>query len=514
MGYYYDEKAAQRPIDWIEAYCTYPDGEKAGQLIVLEEFHKDILRNAFGWRRKDNDARKYQMVYVEIPRGNAKSTIATCIGLYMLIGEGEKACEVYCCAGSAKQATKVFKPAKMMVSQNEDLDSLLRVYDKSIVDQETYSTMEAISADAPRQHGHKPNCILFDELHVQPNAELYDAMRTGMTKKRQPIMFMFTTAGLTGTFAEEIHNYAISVREGVIKDESWLVYIYAASLDDDPFCESTWIKANPGWNFINHEAFRQVANEAKNKPLFLNRFKRLHLNIWTGSVSAFIPIEVWDKCNMGHKKIAESRKGYFGLDYGSKRDLSSLAEFYPPEEEDGVFDLLIWFWCPDDTIRDREVNENVNFPSWAEEGHISAVPGNLVDLPVLREFIEDRWSKHDIVRMGYDRNRLEQLVAEMQRDGYDLDPVPQTANALNEPMQMLLDLCMAGRLNHRGHPVLRWQIGHLVTYEDTGGQHRPDKRRSRDRIDGVAATINAIYQYLEDTKAPSVAQSALTSGLL
>src|SRR5690606_34550299 len=147
------------------------------------------------------------------------------------IGDKEGAAELYACAGSTAQARKLFDPAKIMVTNSTDLSSVLKVQRSSIIDQDTWSSFQVVSAEGKLQHGHKPHGIFFDELHVQPNDKLWEAFTTAMKKRNQPMMWVFTTAGVAGSFAEEIHDYAIKVRDGVIEDETFLPFIFAADIE-------------------------------------------------------------------------------------------------------------------------------------------------------------------------------------------------------------------------------------------------------------------------------------------
>lgn len=231
--FFFDEEAADRVVEWIETYCTHTDGDQMGEPLLLEPFQKEILRTAFGWKQKSNGYRRYTRIYVEIPRGNGKSALGSAIGLYLLIGDREGAAEVYSCAGSKDQARKVFQPAKIMAENHPVLGEILKIQAQSLVDFESFSTFQVVSADGKLQHGHKSHGIIFDELHVQPNDELYEAFRTSMAKRKQPMLWIFTTAGLAGTFAEEIHDYAVNVRDGVFEDDGFLPFIFAADKDED-----------------------------------------------------------------------------------------------------------------------------------------------------------------------------------------------------------------------------------------------------------------------------------------
>lgn len=520
--YYFDEEAAQEVLDWIETFIPYPDGDNAGQPITLLPFQKEIISDAFGWKRTRDQRRKHSIVYIEIPKGNAKSTLVTALCLYMLV-KGETASEIYCCAGSSKMARKVFHPAKVMVALSADLREALKVYDFSITDKETYGRIEVISADGEMQHGHKPNFIAFDELHVQPNSELWDSMRAGLTKKKEPMMFVMTTAGLTSTFAEQIHNYAIGVKTGVIKAPHWLVKIWAADLDADPFKEETWKACNPGWQFINQEEFRNEAKEAESNPIYLNNFKRLHLNIWTGSQEAFIPVEKWDLCNFGKIDMQRRRTAFMGIDNAVTRDICAAALLFPPDEVNPYFEIKLFGWCPSETIRDRTKNENVNYPQWVKEGWIHSVPGTSVESQALYDVLSPLHAKFDVVSVQYDRKFMNDLIVMLTNDGWTCEPMAQDTTRQHEAIEMLTNLVLNKkekdgvfvpdpRLNHEGNPIFRWMIGNAVTYMDTGGLKRVDKKGSRDKIDYVAAAIMAFYGYLQSVKEPQE-ESALTKEL-
>ena len=503
MKWTYDKDRAERAVNWIETYGTYPDGEKAGDPIAVLPYFKDILQQAFG--TVDNKGHlRYSVIYCEVPRGNAKSTNGSLVGLYSLVGIPGKAREVYCCAGSRDQATKVFAPAKIMAGQNEDLQTILRVYEKAIVDTEQISTFKVLAAEGYKQHGHKTDVCIFDELHVQPNSNLWDAMRTSMTKKKDPMLWVFTTAGNTGTFAEEIHNYAVQVQNGSIEDERWLVRIYAADVNDDPFDEEVHKKCNPAWDIINQNQFRATANEAQNSPLFLNTFKRYHLNMWTGAETAFLSIYDWDK---GKQQLNiddfEGLKCYAGLDYAQKRDLSAYCELYPPQGDLTHYTCFVWFWCPEDTVHDKEQTENVNYELWVDQGRIFATEGNFQDQDSMREFIISRLDKVDWQALGIDPSRTDKLRSDLIHHYADYEGLKVRSTKqgewLNTAIDFLEELVVNGELAHDGNPVMRWQCDNMAVKENLANNRKKVVKRSNKlKIDGFAALLNCIYEYMAD----------------
>jgi phage terminase large subunit-like protein len=507
----FDQDKARRPAEWMEAYITYPDGPQGGEYIEVLPYMREITEQAFGWVDKETGRQKYSVIYVEVPRGNAKSTYGSAIALYLLSAFNERAREVYCCAGSRDQATKVFDPAKIMATSDADLASMLKVLEaqKKIQDLENFGFLKATAAEGFKQHGHKTNGCIFDELHVQPNSNLWDAMITSMTKKFNPMMWVFTTAGQNGTFAKEIHDYAVKVRDGLIEDENWLVRIFSAPEDADYFDEDTWKAANPAWDIINKDAFRATALTAQNNPLFLNTFLRYHLNIWTGSTKAFIPLKDWDNCNHGPLDFNDykGRKCYAGIDYGSKRDLSSFTLLFPPQEGVPRTTVFTWGWCPLDTVNAREKSENVNYPLWVEQGLIMATPGNIQDQRAIREFVAEKLSHVDLQAMGFDKWRMETFIVQLAEDlkvdlTADDSIMRQTPQGykLTGAIETLYMKVMDGDFSHGGNKVLRWQIDNFSVQESSSGDNRkkPVKRTDKSKIDGVISILLCLYEWLED----------------
>lgn len=493
--YFYDEAAAERPIHWIEQYITHIIGEKSGEPLILAEFQKDILRQAFGWYYTDKPSqRKVQYVYIEIPRGNAKSTFGSAVGLYLLIGDRQSAARVYSCAGSKDQASAVFDPAKSMVRNNEDLSAVLRIYHNSIYDDETNSTFKVISADGKYQHGQIPSGIIFDELHVQPNSVLYDSQVTGMAKRLNSMMFILTTAGIVNSFAEEIHDYAVKVRDGIIEDNSFLPFIWGATEDDDPFDPVVWERVNPGWEWILKDAYANLARKAKNQPSFLSTFQRYNLNMWLGSAETWIPAHEWAKCNTGEidLKALAGRKCYAGLDLASVRDTSALALFFPGDE---VHILICYFFCPEKQVHTRS-EFNVKYDKFVNRGEMIATPGDAQDYEFIKAKIKELSGMFNIVCLEYDRALAASLVVNIE-GVRDITPHGQGFLDMSPPSKEFEKMIINRQINHGGNSCLTWQVSNATIDTDPADNIKPTKKKSKDKIDGVVASIMAIGGWMK-----------------
>jgi phage terminase large subunit-like protein len=294
MNYYFDEEAADRAVNFIEKFCTHVKGELAGKAFILEKWQKDdIVRPLFGWKDKDTGLRKYRTCYVEIPRKNGKSNLAAALALYLMFADGEPGAEIISAAGDRGQANIVYHIAQEMIKNNKHLRSKAKVLRNTI--EYKSSWYKSISAEAYTKHGLNCHGIIFDELHTQPNRELWDVLTTSVGARRQPLIISLTTAGHDrASICYEMHEYSEGVLNGSIEDDSFLPVLYKAEPDDDWTDPETWKKANPGYGSICNEAyFIDAVKKAKSNPSMINSFLRLHLNIWTSAETAWIPDDIY-----------------------------------------------------------------------------------------------------------------------------------------------------------------------------------------------------------------------------
>ena len=185
--FYFDDRQAAIAVAFFEKLLRHSKGEWAGKPFQLQKWQaEDIIRPLFGWKRRSDGTRRFRRAYIEIPRKNGKSTLSSGIALYLLFADGEPGCEVYSAAADRDQASIVFNEAKTMVEQSPELSHRSQVFKKAIVVPGENSTYRVLSADAPTKHGLNAHGIIFDELHVQPDRELWDVLTTATGSRRQP----------------------------------------------------------------------------------------------------------------------------------------------------------------------------------------------------------------------------------------------------------------------------------------------------------------------------------------
>ena len=243
----YDVTKADHAVNFINC-LKHTKGKWRGVPFELLSWQDEIIRTLFG-TVKENGYRQYNTCYCEIPKKNGKSELAAAIALYMTCGDGEWGAEVYGCASDRQQASIVFDVAVDMVDQCPALKKRIKpvMSVKRLVYKPTNSFYQVLSAEAYTKHGLNVHAVIFDELHAQPNRELFDVMTKGSGDARtQPLYFLITTAGTDrNSICFEQHQKAVDIIEGRKIDPTFYPVIYGASDEDDWTSEATWYKANP-----------------------------------------------------------------------------------------------------------------------------------------------------------------------------------------------------------------------------------------------------------------------------
>lgn len=503
--FWFDDVAANRAVEFFERFLRHVKGKWAGSWFELLPWQRDeIIRPLFGWKRPDG-TRKYRTAYIEIPRKNGKSTLCSGIALYLLFADGEPGAEVYSAAGDRDQAAIVFEAAKEMVLASPALKKRAQVFKRSIVVPATASSYKVLSADAPTKHGLNAHGIVFDELHVQPNRELWDVLTTSTGAREQPLVVAITTAGYDrNSICWEQHEYARKVLDGVIDDPSFFAYIAAADEDDDWRDPRIWAKANPGLGVtVKMEYLEQEARRATEVPAYQNTFRRLHLNQWTQQEKRWLDLATWDAtAGLVVPERLKGRKCYAGLDLASTTDIAALVLLFPMEDE--VLEVLPFFWIPEENIRERENRDRVPYSTWVRQGLVIPTSGNVIDYGAIRKKINDLGSVYNILEIGHDPWNATQLALDLEGDGFTMIPIRQGFASLSPPTKELLNLVLSKRLRHGGNPVLRWMADSMVVKTDPAGNIKPDKSKSTARIDGIVALIMAIDRAARHQETKSV----------
>lgn len=492
-GCYFDEASGQFYIDFIETFCCQSKGRWAGQPLKLLDWQKDFILRLFGWKLP-NGKRRFRRFYLEVAKKNGKSTMLSALLIALLLIDGEGAPEVYCCAVDREQASILYDESARMIRSSPELTRRLEVIDskKRIIDAPGNGKIVACSADVPSKDGINASHTVFDELHRQKDRGLWDVFEYAGASREQPLLGSITTAGETtdGVWHEQ-REYSEKVNDGTIPDISHLGVVYRALEGDDIDDPETWKKANPSLGVtIKIEDFARELAEAKAVPTKLANFKRLRLNIVARGDTAFISIDLWDLCN-AHVTMPRREPVWLGGDLSSIEDLCALA-CLAGDPDDG-FDVQMRFWLPEDNIAELERRHQLPYRTWADQELIELTPGNVVDYAFIRREIVVLADEYDVKKVLFDPYNANKLALELKdQDGLPVEFIRQGFLSLSNPTKQLLRLILGGKLRHGGHPILRNHISNAVAEQDAAGNIKLSKRKSKRKIDGAAALVNAI----------------------
>jgi len=503
---HYDKAKADRAVKFIENLC-HTKGKWAGKRFWLLPWQEQLIRDIFGIVKPDG-YRQFRTAFVEICKKVGKSELAAAVALYLLYADNEPSAEVYGAAADRQQASIVFDVARQMVEMSPALlkRSKLMTATKRIVNYGNSGYYQVLSAEVGGKHGFSVSGLVFDEIHTQPNRQLYDVLTKGSSDARQnPLHFIITTAGTDRhSIAYELHTKAVDILEGRRVDPTFYPVVYGLKDDEDWEDEANWYKVNPSLGYtVDIERLRDAYREAKQNPADEVTFKWLRLNMWVSSTVAWIPDAIFMKGNEEIDLAAlEGRDCYGGLDLSSTGDITALVLMFPPRDEDEKYILLPFFWVPEETIPQRVKSASVPYDIWERQGYLLSTEGNVIHYDFIEKFINDLAEKYHIVEIAVDRWNATQMIQNLEGDGFTMVPFGQGFASMSGPTKDFYRLLMEGKIIHGGHPVLRWMAGNVVVDTDPAGNIKVTKAKSKEKIDGIVAAIMALDRCIRNQTEP------------
>ena len=493
---HYDKEKADRAVKFIENLC-HTKGKWAGKRFWLLPWQEQLIRDIFGIVKADG-YRQFRTAFVEICKKVGKSELAAAIALYLLYADNEPSAEVYGAAADRQQASIVFDVARQMVEMSPALLKRSKIMGatKRIVNYGNAGYYQVLSAEVGGKHGFSVSGLVFDEIHTQPNRQLYDVLTKGSSDARQnPLHFIITTAGTDRhSIAYELHTKAIDILEGRRVDPTFYPVVYGLKDDEDWEDEANWYKVNPSLGYtVDIERLRDAYREAKQNPADEITFRWLRMNQWVSSTTAWIPDQIYQRGNEEIDwKALEGREFYGGLDLSSTGDITAFVLMFPPRTEDEKYILLPFFWVPEETIPQRVKANSVPYDVWERQGYLMSTEGNVIHYDFIEKFIEELGEKYHILEIAFDRWGATQMVQDLEGMGFTVVPFGQGYSSMSAPTKEFYKILMEGNMVHGGHPVLRWMAGNVVIDTDPAGNIKVTKARSKEKIDGIVAAIMAL----------------------
>lgn len=500
---FFDEKKANWAIQFIE--MLKHTGDFHGVPFKLLPWERQIVWDVYG-TMNERKVRQYRFPYLEAPKKNGKTELVAAIGCLHLFDKTEPQGQVFGCAGDRSQAALVFNAAVEMIEQDPVLIKRVKITDSSklITNKIVDTTYKVVSSEAYTKHGLNVSACIFDELHVQPNRDLWDVMTKGSgLARRQPIWWVITTAGDDPdrvSIGWEVHEKAKKIlkarQAGDVKGDNptWYPVIYSYQ-GEDIYNEANWEKANPSLGVtIQVHDLRDLALDAQQNPADERTFRWLNLNQWiTTKLSGWLPIDLFD-ATIGNWTRADlaGKLCYLGLDLSTTTDLSALAAVFPPQE--GFEDWrVIWeCWIPADNMRERIRVDHVPYDIWAADGWLTPTEGAQIDYTVIEEKIQEYRQLYKVQELDADNSFATMLLQRLAQDRLTCVDIPQKYETLTDPIQITEVLLRSKKLTHEANLVARWCFGNTSIAKNGNAQIKfvkEHKGKSLDRTKRIDLTV-------------------------
>ncbi|PKN85614.1 MAG: terminase large subunit [Chloroflexi bacterium HGW-Chloroflexi-8] len=500
----FSDARADRAVKFFEM-LKHTKGKFHGQPFTLLPWQSNIIRDVYGTLKNDG-TRQYKFAYLEIPKKNGKSEMAAGAALYHLFADGEKNGEVYGCAADRGQASIVFDVAVDMIDQLPALHKRTKILSakKRILDKVSGSYYQVLSAEAYTKHGLNASAVIFDELHAQPNRDLWDVMTFGAGDARsQPIWWVITTAGDDPdrvSIGWEQHDYAMMLLSGERADPTWYPVIFGYE-GDDIYNEHNWHIANPSLGTtIQIESVRESAVKAKIKPADERLFRWLRLNQWiTTKLTTWLPLDLFEK-TVGDWNPMDlvGLDCFLGIDLSSTTDLTSIALVFPPQGTLLEWRVMWHSWIPREGMQERINTDKVHYDKFEKAGWIEVTEGNTVDYTVLENKIIELGKLYKIIEIDADMKFAMMLLQRLEKVGFTCVDIPQTFMNMTTPLNSAEKLIRDGKITHLDDQVAKWTFGNASIAQNGNGnmklvkEHKGRSVVRSKRIDPIVAWMNAM----------------------
>jgi phage terminase large subunit-like protein len=459
-------------VDFIEAFGQITKDSvagKAGSPLILRDWQKRLVEHLFAW---DEDGLRNRVSLVGMPRKSGKSALGSMIGLYSLI-LGPKGAEVYSVAAEKEQARIVFQDAKRVVEASPELTAITKLYRDAIELPALNSVYRVLSAESVTKEGLSPTTVIFDELHAQPDRELFDVFSLAMgARGKLSTLIAITTAGVRSdrygkdSIAYTLYQYGQKLARGEEVDDTFFMAWWES--DGDHRSPDTWREANPGFGDLNAESDFQSALRRTPEAEF--RIKRC--NQWVSSVETWLPAGAWEACATEFE-IKPDDEIILGFDGSYNGDASVIVGAVVPETaEDPIRVFLVKAW---------EKNLEHDPADWR------------VDIGEVEQTIMDFCQKHRVREIACDPYRWARSMEVLEAKGLPVVAFPQSPQRMIRASAIFFDAVAEKRLQHDNDPVLTRHIGNTATKLTPAGPHiKKENPNSPRKIDAAVAAILAV----------------------
>lgn len=500
--YFYSPARANHVLEFAENYCRHSKGKFGGKPVRLELWEKAHLAAVFGFI-DDDGLRKYRESLLIVGKKNGKSLLASIVGLYMLMADGEPGPEVYAVATKKDQSKIIWLEAKRMIRKSPALSKRAKTLVAEIDTEYNDGVFKPLASDSDTLDGLNVHCVLMDEIHQWKQGKaLYDIMADGVAAREQPLDYITSTAG---TIREDIYDQKYEEAEMVIngygdpdgyKDEHFIAFIYELDSRKQWIDEKCWKMANPGLGTIkNYNTLKAKVEKAKKNPVMVKNLLCKEFNIRETSSEAWLTFEQANNTEMFDAKELKPRYGIGGVDLSATTDLTAAKVIFKVPNDERIY-VMSMYWMPEDLVEKRVLEDKIPYDVWIEKGYVRTCKGNKISYRDVKAWFVEIQEEYDIYLnlIGYDSWSAAYFVEDMQ-DYFGKNtmvPVIQGKKTLSQPMKRLGADLENHLIVYNNNPVDKWCLCNTAIDIDKNDNIQPIKTsKPRRRIDGTAALLDA-----------------------
>ena len=497
--YIFDEKKANRPIQFIEKYCKHSKGKWAGKPVILELWQKAHIQALYGFVDKETGLRKYRKFVLFVGKKNGKSTEGSGLGLYQLTSDGEGGAEVYSVATQKDQAKIIWEEAKRMAAKSPALNKRTRRLVNGIFYDKTESLFKAVASETDSLDGLNGSAILADEIWAWRDKGLLDIMSDSISVREQPIIFEFSTMGKIreAVFDGEYEYLEAVIKgyeglEGGIVDETVLPFIYELDEAKEWTDEKAWIKANPNLGVTKtYKYLRDKVEKAQKKPDELSNLLCKEFNVRTTAQEAWLDFDtVNNETTFDMEEIFDTY-AIGGVDLSSTTDLTCATLLIMKHNKKYVIQQ---YFIPSERLEFKIKDDKIPYDKWEKRGLVTICEGAKVNYSDVTQWflrMNDEY-KISTLWIGYDPWNTQYWVEEMKEYGFEMVEVRQGPKTMSNPMKQLEADLIEKNVIYNNNPVLKWCLCNTSVKRDENDNIRPIKgQKQRARIDGTVSLIIA-----------------------
>ncbi|HCD1074552.1 TPA: terminase large subunit [Proteus mirabilis] len=485
--YTFDNEIVERFIGFSRV-CPHVKGHLRGKPIELEPWQQFAFANLLGFKVISTGRRKYRSAYIQVPRKNAKSTVAAILANWFLVMENGQQ-DIYTAAVSRDQARIVFDDARQMCVLSKPLKKRVVIQQHKVINPKRNSLLKPLAAKAATIEGTNPSLAIVDEYHLHPDNAVYSALELGMGARPEGILFAITTAGSNVISACKQHyDYCCQILAGEEQNESLFTLIYELDDEKEIDDERLWIKANPNLNVsVDGDALYDTIQKARGIPSQWTEMLTKRFNIWCQGEIPWMGEGAWLACKMDYTETdLRCLECYAGMDLSSTGDITSVCYTFPVDNE---LLLLTRHYIPEAQLQNPANKNRAIYRQWVKSGWLRTTPGDCIDYDRIRDDVLRDSQQFNIKLTGFDTWNATHLRTQLQGAGLDVEPFPQTYMKFSPVAKSAEVFVNRKIIRHNGDPVLAWAMANVVMETDANANIKPNKKKSANKIDPAIAFL-------------------------